>query len=98
MTERDVKEGSRFADVACRACWPIEHWHPQKGISLEYLPDGQDYDIPLRSLRVAGFENLWAAGKCLSAEPRAQASARVVGTCWAMGEAVGKNVIEGILR
>ncbi len=93
LTEQDIKAGKRFADVACRACWPIEHWHPQTGISLEYLPPGHDYDIPLRSLKVAGFTNLWAAGKCLSAEPRAQASARVVGTCWAMGEAVGKNIV-----
>lgn len=97
LTETDIKQGKRFNDVACRACWPIEHWHPQKGISLEYLPEGHDYDIPLRSLKVSGFKNLWAAGKCLSAEPRAQASARVVGSCWAMGEAVGKNILEGML-
>jgi len=94
LTESDIKAGKRFADVACRACWPIEHWHPQQGITLEYLPAGQSYDIPLRSLKVAGYNNLWAAGKCLSAEPRAQASARVAGTCWAMGEAVGKNIVE----
>ena len=92
LTEQDIKAGKRFGDVACRACWPIEHWHPQKGISLEYLPPGCDYDIPLRSLKVSGFTNLWAAGKCLSAEPRAQASARVAGTCWAMGEAVGRHI------
>lgn len=90
LTETDIKAGRRFADVACRASWPIEHWHPETGINLEYLPEGHDYDIPLRSLKVSGFNNLWAAGKCLSAEPRAQASARVAGTCWAMGEAVGK--------
>ena len=92
LTEQDLKESKRFTDVACRACWPIEHWHPQNGITLEYLPSGSDYDIPLRSLKVSGFTNLWAAGKCLSAEPRAQASARVAGTCWAMGEAVGRHI------
>jgi len=95
LTEADIKAGRRFADVACRACWPIEHWHPQTGLHLEYLPDGQDYDIPLRSLQVRGFTNLWAAGKCLSAEPRAQASARVAGTCWAMGDAVGRHILAG---
>lgn len=90
LTEAEIKSGQRFADVACRGSWPIEHWHPQRGISLEYLASGQTYDIPLRSLKVAGFNNLWAAGKCLSAEPRAQASARVVGTCWAMGAGLGQ--------
>lgn len=90
LTEADIKSGRHFADAACRACWPIEHWHPDQGISVEYLPAGHTYDIPLRSLKVAGFTNLWAAGKCLSAEPRAQSSARVVGTCWAMGAAIGQ--------
>ena len=98
LTEADVKTGRQFPDAACQACWPIEHWHPRKGLSLEYLPPGQRYDIPLRSLRVVGFNNLWAVGKCLSAEPRAQASARVAGTCWAMGEAVGKNIAQAPLR
>ena len=92
LTERDVKQSKRFEDVACRGNWPIEHWHPQSGISLEYLPPGSTYDIPLRSMKVLGFNNLWAAGKCLSAEPRAQASARIAGVCWAMGEAVGKHI------
>lgn len=95
LTEADIVAGTRFTDVACRASWPIEHWHPATGLHLEYLPDGQSYDIPLRSLRVKGFTNLWAAGKCLSAEPRAQASARVAGTCWAMGEAVARNILAG---
>ncbi|MEB4592750.1 FAD-dependent oxidoreductase [Candidatus Thiothrix sp. Deng01] len=93
LTEADVVTGRQFADAACQAAWPIEHWHPDKGVTLEYLPAGQSYAIPLRCLQVAGFRNLWAAGKCLSAEPRAQASARVVGTCWAMGEAVGKHLV-----
>ena len=38
---------------------------------------------------VCGLRNLWAAGKCLSADRYAQASARVVGSCWAKGEAAG---------
>ena len=59
-------------------------------MSLDYLPEGDYYEIPLRSLKVKGFSNLWTAGKSLSADKSAQASARVVGTCWATGEAVGK--------
>ncbi|MEX0700641.1 MAG: FAD-dependent oxidoreductase [Planctomycetales bacterium] len=89
LTESDVRQGRRFPDAACRCDWPIEYWHPRDGIQLEYLAEGTCYDIPLRSLKVAGTENLWAAGKCLSADVRAQASARCVGTCWAMGEAAG---------
>jgi FAD dependent oxidoreductase len=90
LSAEDVRESRKFKDAACRACWPIEYWDPDEGVSLEYLPDGSWYEIPLGALKVRGLGNVWAAGKCLSADPLAQASARVVGTCWSMGEAVGK--------
>lgn len=90
LTAADVRQGRRFPDAACRCCWPIEYWDPDQGVSLEYLSDGRYYEIPLRALQVQGFVNLWAAGKCLSADAWAQASARVVGCCWSMGEAAGK--------
>jgi len=91
LTGDDVRQGRRFADAVCRGSWPIEYWHPVEGVSIEYLPDGRSYDIPLRVLKVQGLRNVWAAGKCLSADRIAQASARVVGTCWAMGEAAGRT-------
>jgi hypothetical protein len=90
LTGADVRQARKFADAACRCCWPIEYWDPDQGVSLEYLPENDYYDIPLRSLKVRGLQNVWAAGKCLSADRHAQASARVVGSCWSMGEAVGK--------
>jgi FAD dependent oxidoreductase len=90
LTATDVRQARKFEDAACRCCWPIEYWDPDEGVSLEYLPDGTWYEIPLRALKAQGLSNVWVAGKCLSADPLAQASARVVGTCWAMGEAVGK--------
>jgi hypothetical protein len=92
LTGADVRQGRKFADPACRACWPIEYWDPDRGVNLEYLPDHSYYEIPLRALRVRGLRNVWAVGKCLSADHEAQASARVVGSCWAMGEAAGKAV------
>ena len=90
MTAEDVRTGRRFDDAACRCAWPIEYWHRERGASLEYLPDGVFYEIPLRALRVQGWRNVWAAGKCLSADRLAHASARIAGTCWAMGETAGK--------
>jgi hypothetical protein len=90
LSGSDVRRGRKFEDAACRCCWPIEYWDPDQGVSLEYLPDNDYYEIPFRSLKVRGLRNVWAAGKCLSADRYAQASARVVGSCWAMGEAVGK--------
>ena len=90
LTADDVRQARRFDDAVCRCCWPIEYWDPQEGVSVEYLPDGSYYEIPLRALKVVGVSNLWAAGKCLSADRLAHASARVAGTCWSMGEAAGR--------
>jgi hypothetical protein len=94
----DVRQLRKFEDAACRGCWPIEYWDPERGVTLEYLPEGDYYEIPLRSLKVQGLANVWTAGKCLSADPHAHASARVVGTCWAMGEAVGKAALSWCRR
>jgi hypothetical protein len=89
LTGDDVREMRRFPDAVCRCAWPIEFWHSDRGVSLEYLPEGGYYEVPMRCLKPQGLANVWAAGKCLSADPLAQASARVVGCCWAMGEAAG---------
>ena len=91
LTEADLKQGQGFDDAVCQACWPIEYWHPQHGVSLDYFPPGHRYQIPLRALKVQGLDNLFVAGKCFSAEPLALASARVVGSCWAMGEGLAKS-------
>jgi len=92
LTEDDLRSRKKFSNAACRCCWPIEYWHPEKGVTLEYFPDNEYYDIPLSALQVHGMDNVWSVGKCLSADHLAQASARVVGTCWAMGDAAGKNI------
>jgi hypothetical protein len=90
LSAADVRQAHKFPDAACPGCWPIEYWDPEHGVSLEYLPEGDYYEIPLRSLKVKGLSNVWTAGRSLCADKFAQASARVAGTCWAMGAAVGK--------
>lgn len=87
LTEQDIRAGRRFPAATARCCWPIELWSPAGDVTLDYLPPDSWYEIPPAALKVRGIANLWAAGKCLSADARAQASARVVGSCWAMGEA-----------
>jgi FAD dependent oxidoreductase len=91
LTREDVLGGRRFEDGVARACWPIELWEEGRlGATYEYLEDGQTYDIPLRSLRARDVANLFVAGRCMSATHEALGSARVIGTCLATGEAVGR--------
>lgn len=89
LTAEDIRARRSFPDRACRASWPIELWDPVRGVMLESVRDGGAFDIPVRALKVAGMENVWAAGKCLSADPLAQASVRIAGCCWATGQAAG---------
>ena len=81
LTASDVRQCQTFADAICRCAWPIEYWDPQRGVSIEYLAAGSHYEIPMRALQLDGIDNLWAVGKCLSADRLAHASARVVGAC-----------------
>jgi len=47
------------------------------------------YGIPYRCLLPKNVDNLLVAGRCLSADWRAQSSARVMPTCFNMGQAAG---------
>ncbi len=53
------------------------------------IKDGGSYDIPLGCLIPRNVKNVLLAGRCLSATREAHGSARVMGTCMAMGQAVG---------
>jgi hypothetical protein len=91
LTREDVLAGRKFDDAVARASWPIELWEEgHLGATYEYLEDGQTYDIPLRSLHARDIDNLFMAGRCMSATHEALGSARVIGTCLATGEAVGR--------
>lgn len=90
LTREDVLSGRKFPDGVARAGWPIELWRDgHLGATYAYLEDGQTYDIPLRSLQARDVDNLFVAGRCMSATHDALGSARVIGTCLATGEAVG---------
>ena len=53
------------------------------------IKDGGSYDIPYGCLVPKNVRNILVAGRCLSATREAHSSARVMGTCMAMGQAAG---------
>jgi hypothetical protein len=90
LTRDDVLGARRFDDAVARACWPIELWEEGRpGATYEYLPEGETYDIPLASLQPRDLDNLFVIGRCMSATHEALGSARVIGTCLAVGAGVG---------
>ncbi len=90
LTGADVLAGRKFSDAVARCAWPVEQWSADGKTKLRYLPPGAHYEIPARSLRAAKIKNLFMAGKAISADMDAIASARVMGCCLATGEAAAK--------
>jgi len=97
LTEEDALGCARFEDAVTACAWPIERWCVETGPEYDYLPDGGDYQIPLRCLRSANVPNLLAAGVTISATSGAVASSRVMGCCMALGEAAGRDAAERCL-
>jgi hypothetical protein len=90
LTGEDVLQGRRHADAVARCAWPIEQWDSAGVARLRYAPAGTHYEIPARSLQSESIGNLFMAGKTISANEDAIASARVMGCCLATGEAAGR--------
>jgi hypothetical protein len=87
LAEDDVLGCRRFADGIGRSAWPIEK-HVAGGETLwRFLEPGTWYTIPYRALVPRGIDNLLVAGRCLSADPMAFASVRVIGPCMLEGQA-----------
>ncbi len=89
LTDEDVRSGQHFADTVVLGGFPIDS-HDSKGPSMdgtEHVKRG--YGIPYRALIPSDMDGLLVAGRCISAERKALASARITGTCMAMGQAAG---------
>lgn len=94
LTQDDLIQGRRFEDAVAYGGWPLD-LHPPSGIdAVEEAPcrhihlDGL-YTIPLRALYSRNVENLFFAGRNISATHVAFASTRVMATCAVMGQAIG---------
>ena len=89
LSEEAVRNCVKPADRIACSSWPLETHSAGLSTTWEYLPDAEYYGISYGCLIVRGLDNLLVAGRNLSATHVAQASARVAGPCFAMGEAAG---------
>lgn len=83
----DVVSGAKFRDGIARSPWPIE-LHAGARPRVEWLLD-DIYEIPYGCFVPERGEGLLTAGRCLSAEHEAVASARVTAQCFSYGHAIG---------
>ncbi|MCY0896261.1 MAG: FAD-dependent oxidoreductase [Alicyclobacillaceae bacterium] len=89
LNGEDVLFGVRRADAVARGGWPVEVQQPGERAVYSQIKDKSFYDIPLGALKVKEVHNLWCAGRILSCDATAFASARVMGTAFATGHAAG---------
>lgn len=92
LTANDILSGGHFPDTVAYGGWGLD----------DHNPDGFDgeepnhnralcrpYGIPYRALYSENRQNLFFAGRNISATHMAMSSARVMGTCGCIGQAVG---------
>lgn len=85
LRDDDVVACRKRPDGIVRSPWPIE-LHDGAKPTLHWLIDDW-YDVPYLSLVPRAGENVIVAGRCLGAEHRALASARVTAQCFEYGHA-----------
>ncbi len=89
LTGEEVSNGLKRADGIAKGGHEVDiHGKDEKHTRIT-IKNAGSYDIPLGCLIPKGMTNLMMAGRCLSADRVAHSSARVMGTCMAMGQAVG---------
>ncbi|MEY3898377.1 MAG: hypothetical protein RLZZ214_3898, partial [Verrucomicrobiota bacterium] len=93
LTGDDLLAGSRFEDEIGLATWPMEFRETPRGPKLRFPEGNRPTGIPLRCLKPAGIDGLFVAGRCISTDHDAQASIRVMGTCFVTGEAAGRAAV-----
>ncbi|HMK03620.1 MAG TPA: FAD-dependent oxidoreductase [Ferruginibacter sp.] len=89
LTEEDVLGCKKFDDAIANSGWPIEEWDLGKRAKMRYFDFDDFYQVPAGCLRSAGIDNLFMAGRNISATDGAIASARVMGICLQTGYAAG---------
>lgn len=94
LTEQDVLDAPDRSDAIAYGGWPMD-LHPPQGVDAPEDPPCVQvevphlYPIPLSCCASGHLENLWFAGRNLSASHVAFASTRVMATCFAVGQGTG---------
>lgn len=94
LMDEDVVGARKRGDGICRSPWPIE-LHDGERPQLHWLLDDW-YDVPYGALVPATGEDVIVAGRCLSAQHQALASARVTAQCFEYGHAAAVATLQSL--
>ncbi|MBA4741841.1 MAG: FAD-dependent oxidoreductase [Azoarcus sp.] len=91
LANEDVVTGVKRGDGIARSPWPIE-LHSGEKPRLSWLFQDH-YEVPYGCFVPQRGESLLVAGRCLSAQHEAMASARVTAQCFGYGHAIGHAAV-----
>jgi glycine/D-amino acid oxidase-like deaminating enzyme len=95
----DIVEGRTFPDAVAVGCYPVDIHSANSSELLTRKVGGRGYyQIPMRCMESPQVENLLCAGRCISADRYGFASARVLPTAIATGQAAGILAVCRLLR
>ena len=94
LTRENVLNCDRSNDAVASGTWPIELWNDNGQCITQMLPENKCYDIPAGCLISKDIDNVFMAGRCISADADALASARVIACSMATGYSAGQNAAE----
>lgn len=92
LNANEIMEGKIFPDTVAYGGWPLDDHNPEgfDGDKSNYtIPVRKPYGIPYRCLYSSNIGNLLFAGRNISLTHMAMSSARVMGTCSILGQAIG---------
>jgi Dehydrogenases (flavoproteins) len=90
ITAEDIVETVAFDDCIARGNWFIDIHNPAgEGTVRIYPPEGKWYEIPYRSIRARGIENLLVASRCIDCTHEAHAAIRITPQVMAIGQGAG---------
>jgi len=96
LCQNEVRDGGKFADTVAYGGWSMDDHHPAGfeshklgAPSTIFHEAPSPYGIPYGSFVSKNVSNLMFAGRDVSCTHAAMSSTRVMGTCAAMGQAVG---------
>lgn len=94
LNQNDVEAEGKFDDIIAYGGWSMDDHYPagflyKDGYPTIFHPAPSPYGIPYRCLYSKNIDNLFFAGRNISATHAALSSTRVMATCSLLGQAIG---------
>jgi hypothetical protein len=90
ISAKDIVEVTPFEDCIARGNWYIDIHSPTgEGTERVHPPEGKWYEIPYRTIRAQGVDNLLVASRCIDSSHEAHAAIRITPQVMAIGEGAG---------